>query len=277
MSYSKPDRLNIKVNVSYGLLILATFLLMFFYVPFYKRGFNCSDQSIKFQFRGMIVTTKYLFLLTLFTPLMGIYLFEKYIFRSSTFAQIGPKLSKFFFGFTANLLTTEIFKHSFGRLRPHTYDLCNLTHYCPSGRIFFFFFFYKWSLEYFVFTDTADVYIPTFHCNNEDKVLALNTHFSFYSGHSSLGSYSGTYWILYLHHTLFANFAQFSLKKKIICITVDIILFLVYLFPGFSQWIVCWHFISDVLTGFTAGILYALLTFYFINRDVSQQSTANKS
>lgn len=121
-------------------LIVAPFLIYGLYkTPIYRRGFYCFDTSIQHPFRNLMVPTWLLFLLTLFLPLITIYCIQKFAIKCPE--RTAAELSKFFFGFLVNLSITEMCKHGFGRLRPNTYDCCQLARYCQSGKFFSEFFF----------------------------------------------------------------------------------------------------------------------------------------
>ncbi|KAH9394608.1 Catalytic activity protein, partial [Tyrophagus putrescentiae] len=198
--------------------------------------------------RPLKVPTKWLFFATLFLPLLIINVITRYVIRDGSPFQAKQQLIKFGFGFLINLTVCEIFKKAFGRLRPHTYTFCQLSQLCPSGSV--------------------DQWVESFECKNPDSnwVYLINTRLSFYSGHSSLGSFAGTYLVCFLHET-------FSLLKKALVILFDLFIFTLYLYPGFTQWQIYWHFGTDILTGFTFGIIYALLIFHTVNQSSSRHST----
>lgn len=160
-----------------------------------------------------------------------------------------------FIQFFCNVILIIEFVLAFGRLRPHTYTFCQLSQLCPSGSV--------------------DQWVESFECKNPDSnwVYLINTRLSFYSGHSSLGSFAGTYLVCFLHETVFSRFHKFSLLKKALVILFDLFIFTLYLYPGFTQWQIYWHFGTDILTGFTFGIIYALLIFHTVNQSSSRHST----
>lgn len=96
-----------------------------FYAP-RSRGFDCADFSIQHPFKPIIFRTSWLFICALFLPWLFIYFAEASCDRTR-------QVVRFLFGFVINLLVTEIVKRFVGRLRPHTFEFCNLQRYCPNS------------------------------------------------------------------------------------------------------------------------------------------------
>ncbi|XP_027204501.2 phospholipid phosphatase 1-like [Dermatophagoides pteronyssinus] len=226
------------------ILLIILFIMIFRYWPPYQRGFNCTDKSLQHRFRPLWFKTSYLFLFTLFLPIMIIYMIQRYTSSSSS---CSTGLKKFLIGFMINLNLTEIFKRTFGRLRPHVYDFCHLDRYCPNGT-------------------NIDHYIDSFECiNNDYPWYITNERLSFYSGHSSLGAFAGTFLVCFLHENFYQKLQQQSSTSKSnkwknkLLLSLEMVIFLIYLIPGYSQYLIKWHFLSDILAGFTFGSLHALI------------------
>ena len=128
---------------------------------------------------------------------------------------------------------------------------------------------YIYILKHLIKPGPVDNYIGSFICENQNasSIYITNTRLSFYSGHSSLGSFAGTYILCFIHESFYSNFGQFSLLRKILAIILDFVIFILYLYPGYTQWMIYWHFLTDVLSGFSAGILLALLIFNTVNNN----------
>ncbi|XP_075586524.1 putative phosphatidate phosphatase [Dermatophagoides farinae] len=244
----------LKIDRKIIILLILLFPLIYRFWPPYQRGFNCSDESLKHRFRTLWFKTRYLFISTLIIPLVIIYLIQRYTSPSS--CSSSSNLKKFLFGFMINLNMTEIFKRIFGRLRPHVYDFCHLDRYCPNGT-------------------HIDHYIDKFEClNNDYPWYITNSRLSFYSGHSAMGAFAGTYLACFIHRNLFSqkqpqqqqqqsltgvsNFLN-NWKYRLSLLLLEMAIFIVYLIPGYSQYLIKWHFLSDILTGFTFGTLNALI------------------
>ena len=79
---------------------------------------------------------------------------------------------------------------------------------------------------------------------------------SFYSGHSSVGTYSAVYIILYLYYRLKSE------SKSLIVVQMCVLL--IGLIPGLTQGINYWHHWSDIATGFGVGGLTAYLIINYV-------------
>ncbi|KAJ6219306.1 hypothetical protein RDWZM_005118 [Blomia tropicalis] len=239
-----------QIHVTYRsiLLVLALFVITFQYFVPYQRGFNCSDRTIQHPFKPLLVPSKWLFIFSLLVPLIFIFICKR-LFSASN-RSMGTELTKFAFGFIVNLTFTEITKRTFGRLRPHTYHFCDLSRYCING--------------------PSDIWISSFECINADsnEIMLTNARLSFFSGHSSLGSFAGTYLTWFIHRYFIVQFVQPSKNqiRLILSMFIELSIFLVYLYPGYTQWLIYWHHLTDVLTGFTVGIFIATATFHLVNQ-----------
>jgi len=257
-----PAALSLTVTYRWVLLIVALFCALFMITP-YQRGFNCANKTIQNPFQPLKFPTSWLFFCTLVVPIITIYVTTRFLrkgsYNLSSNSEVSPRLAKFCFGFMLNLTITEFTKRFFGRLRPHTYPFCHLNRYCPEGPV--------------------NVYVPSFTCENPDasSIYITNTRLSFYSGHSSLGSYAGTYLVCFLNESFFSNFSQYSLRGKAFIIALDLSIFGFYLYPGYTQWLIHWHHLTDVICGFSAGIFLALIVFNFVNKCIPRRSIQKES
>ncbi|KAI7698039.1 Phospholipid phosphatase 3 [Sarcoptes scabiei] len=146
-----------------------------------------------------------------------------------------------------NLNFTMIVKRSIGKLRPFTYRFCNLDRYCSEGSI--------------------DRYISTFECINKEFPFFIDEpRESFFSGHSALGTFAGIYLNYFLHTHFYSavverqspNSSSKSLRKYLFFIA-QILLLILSMIPGYTQYINNWHFLSDILVGFVVGSTIAFL------------------
>ncbi|KAJ6642192.1 Phospholipid phosphatase like 1.2 like, partial [Pseudolycoriella hygida] len=203
------------------------------------RGFWCDDQSIRFPHLPMIVDYRILLLICIFLPLTLFRLLpassenDDTIDMDNRLARIGPTSTgwDFMFGFIMNLVLTTYCKLIIARPRPNFYEICQPTVQCEAFETRF---------------------ISDFNCTTP-PFLARNSLQSFFSGHSSTGTYSGFFMALHLA-------AHWSVDYNVKALTCSVLIGL-GLFPGFSQYLNHWHHWSDVLVGQFVGFLMAAAAF----------------
>ena len=120
-----------------------------------------------------------------------------------------------------------------GRPRPNFHSLCKPDIDCKSDE---------------------KIFVSNYTCTNESRWLSRNSNQSFFSGHSSLGTYSAFFLIFYLNDKLRID----ALPKA----HLFSVIFMLGLLPGLTQYKNFWHFASDVLVGDVIGILLALFIYY---------------
>ncbi|XP_063050668.1 phospholipid phosphatase 1-like [Engraulis encrasicolus] len=214
----------------------------------FKRGFFCSDDSIRYPFRED--TISYQLLAGIMVPLtvlvivsgecLSIYL--KPIKAKQSFANsYGPCLYKavstFLFGAAVSQSLTDIAKYTVGRLRPHFLDVCKPqwnTVDCKSGG-----------------------YIESFTCTG-DKVMVNESRLSFYSGHSSFSMYCMVFLALYLQARLQMEWS------RLLRPTVQFFLIASSLYVGLSRISDYKHHWSDVVVGFLQGAVVAVLIVFSV-------------
>ena len=98
------------------------------------------------------------------------------------------------------------------------------------------------------------MFVSNYTCTNESRWLSRNSNQSFFSGHSSLGTYAAFFLIFYLNDKLRIDAL---LKAHLFSV-----IFMLGLLPGLTQYKNFWHFASDVLVGDVIGILLALFIYY---------------
>lgn len=245
------------------LMIGMLWLIRSFDMPI--RGFWCNDHSIRYPHLPMIVDYKILLLICTFVPLA--------IFRllpaSSTkpekadsndivdnnenrLARIGPNSVgwDYMFGFILKLVLTTYCKVIIARPRPNFYEICQPTVQCQSFETHF---------------------ISDFNCTTESH-LAKNSIQSFFSGHSSTGTYAGLFTALHVA-------AHWQVDYNIKALTCSLLIG-IGLFPGFTQYLNHWHHWSDVLVGQLVGMLMAVAAFrmrHWLSQNAGQTSGAKLS
>lgn len=212
------------------------------------RGFWCDDQSIRYPHLPMIMDYKILLLVCIFFPLILFRLLpassssnnkvenadtNDIIDKDSRLAQIGPHSVgwDYMFGFILNMVLTTYCKVIIARPRPNFYEICQPTVQCESYETRF---------------------ISDFNCTTPHH-LARNSLQSFFSGHSSTGTYAGLFTALHVA-------AHWQIDYNVKALVCSVLIGL-GLFPGFTQYLNHWHHWSDVLVGQLVGLLLAVTAF----------------
>lgn len=88
------------------------------------------------------------------------------------------------------------------------------------------------------------------------SLLHLESRKSFYSAHSAFFAYSATFVVLFIHSLV--------PRADLLLSTVKVLIFVCGLYPGMTQTHCFFHYWTDVLTGYTAGIAFALYAFHWV-------------
>ncbi|XP_017123010.1 putative phosphatidate phosphatase [Drosophila elegans] len=217
----------------------------------FKRGFFCSDLSIRYPYRECTITVPMLLLLMLLLPMLFVAVVEVMRickrFRMRLYLRnLWRAEATFSFGFVATYLTTELAKHAVGRLRPHFFQGCQPrlddNSSCSDPQ-------------------NVDLYVEQFHCTNPNLSIRQirELHVSFPSAHSSLSFYSMLLLALYVHGVwrgrggvrVLRHVLQFLLLMAALCVSL-------------SRVADYWHHWSDVLAGALLGMTYAFLTAAYV-------------
>lgn len=206
----------------------------------FKRGFFCSDESIRYPLRDDTISYQLLggvmIPFTLITLVCGECL-SVYLCRGRP---SGPRyvscvykaVGSFVFGAAASQSLTDIAKYSVGRLRPNFLAVCR-----PS-----------W--------DKIDcrpgAYVENFTCSGE-RFQVDEARLSFYSGHSSFSMYCMMFLALYVQARLRSRWA------RLLRPTIQFFLIATAVYVGLSRVSDYKHHWSDVLAGLLQGGLVALL------------------
>uniref|UniRef100_A0A6P4E2B7 Phosphatidate phosphatase n=1 Tax=Drosophila rhopaloa TaxID=1041015 RepID=A0A6P4E2B7_DRORH len=217
----------------------------------FKRGFFCSDLSIRYPYKDCTITVPMLLLLMLLLPMLFVAVVEIMRickrFRTRLYLRnLWRAEATFSFGFIATYLTTELAKHAVGRLRPHFFHGCQPRlddgSSCSDPQ-------------------NAELYVEQFHCSNHNLSVRQirELHVSFPSAHSSLSFYSMLLLALYVHGVwrgrggvrVLRHVLQFLLLMAALCVSL-------------SRVADYWHHWSDVLAGALLGVAYAAITAAYV-------------
>lgn len=210
-------------------VLLSLFsILLFFYSDPWKQGFHTRDTSIQFPLLPLTIGLKGVLLLSFVCPATVIMLTERCMYSRSPVAAC----KRFSFMTLVNVVTMLFFKFAVGRLRPHFIVACQ-----PSVDL------------------SVDRYYsaPEYECRSHSRRLVSNAHQSFYSGHASLAAGAAFFLVLYVQH---------HYPRSLTRATCQLVALLVGTYPGITQIHNHWHHVSDVLTGFAAGVTIATAGFY---------------
>ncbi|EDV52760.1 putative phosphatidate phosphatase [Drosophila erecta] len=217
----------------------------------FKRGFFCSDLSIRYPYKDCTITVPMLLLMMLLLPMLFVAVVEimricKRFRTRLYFRNLWRAEATFSFGFIATYLTTELAKHAVGRLRPHFYHGCQPRlddgSSCSDPQ-------------------NAELFVEQFHCANHNLSTRQirELHVSFPSAHSSLSFYSMVLLALYVHGVwrgrggvqVLRHVLQFLLLMAALCVSL-------------SRVADYWHHWSDVLAGALLGVTYATITAAYV-------------
>lgn len=233
------------VDVSCVLLAGLPFAVLNIQHRPFKRGFFCSDDSIRYPFKEDTISYQLLMgimiplalLLIVFGECFSIYLRSRASFSYEYVACVYKAVGSFVFGAAVSQSLTDIAKYTIGRLRPHFLTVCK-----PH-----------WSL-----IDCKAGYIENFTCTG-DPTLTNEGRLSFYSGHSSFSMYCMLFLALYLQSRMRAGWA------RLVRPTLQFSLIAASLYVGLSRVSDYKHHWSDVLTGLIQGAAVALFTVFCVS------------
>ncbi|XP_051963822.1 phospholipid phosphatase 1 [Xyrauchen texanus] len=222
----------------------------------FKRGFFCSDDTIKYPFKEDTISYQLLMGIiipfTLIVIILGeclpIYLRSRSSFSYEYIGRVYKVIGSFVFGAALSQSLTDIAKYSIGRLRPHFLTACK-----PN-----------WSL-----IDCKSGYIENFTCTG-DQTISNEGRLSFYSGHSSFSMYCMLFLALYLQSRLRFGWA------RLLRPTLQFSFIAASLYVGLSRVSDYKHHWSDVLTGLIQGALVALFTVFFVSDLFNTHSKSHK-
>lgn len=223
----------------------------------FKRGFFCSDESIKYPLKEDTISYELLggimIPFTLIVMIIGECLSVHYkrlqsnsSVRNNYVACLYKAIGTFLFGAAMSQSLTDIGKYSIGRLRPHFLDVCKPNWAeinCKAG------------------------YIENFTCTGETWIVN-EARLSFYSGHSSFSMYCMVFLALYVQARLVEDWA------RLLRPTIQFFLVAASIYVGLSRVSDYKHHWSDVLTGLIQGAIVATLIVVFVSDFFKTRVTA---
>ncbi|CAJ0955587.1 unnamed protein product, partial [Mesorhabditis belari] len=232
------------------LICCAVPLLIFHeFVPAYKRGFYCDDESIRYPFHDSTVSRKMLIVIGLIIPTALILLtelfratawerkcrdqFKSYHMRNRNVHRLIVRLycfiGYFFVGVCFNQLMVDIAKYTIGRQRPHFMAVCQPDigyNKCPD----------------------PELYISNYTCTGTNKKLVHESRLSFYSGHAAFSFYAAWFTALYLQARLYR-----PLFSRLVIPVIQFSLFGGAAYVSYTRISDYKHHWSDVLVGIIMG------------------------
>ncbi|XP_068148587.1 putative phosphatidate phosphatase [Drosophila tropicalis] len=217
----------------------------------FKRGFFCSDLSLRYPYHECTITVPMLLVMMLLMPMLFISVVEvmricKHFRMRQYIRNLWRSQATFSFGFIATYLTTELAKHVVGRLRPHFYSACQPRLHDGSSCA---------DLK------NADLYVEQFYCSNRNisSRQIRELHVSFPSAHSSLSFYSMCLLAFYVHSAW-----QGRGSTRVLRHILQFLLLMSAWYVSLSRVADYWHHWSDVLAGAVLGVVYASITAIYV-------------
>ncbi|XP_073953294.1 putative phosphatidate phosphatase [Choristoneura fumiferana] len=246
-----------KIVMDFVILFCIGFCILVFYLwglP-YQRGFFCDDDSLRHPYKDSTVTNIMLYVVGLGLPILTMCLTEwlrlrdyksgrpREIFGKEIPAWVWEAyqvIGVFLFGVACQQLTTDIAKYTIGRLRPHFFDVCRPNVDCDAAVN-------KWR------------YITDFKCLGDNEKLLKEMRLSFPSGHSSFSAYTMLYFAFYIHK-------RFTWRgSKLLRHGLQFVLVMLAWYTVMTRVSDYKHHWSDVMAGFSVGLLYAVIVFTFVS------------
>ncbi|KGL73833.1 Lipid phosphate phosphohydrolase 2, partial [Tinamus guttatus] len=205
----------------------------------YKRGFYCSDDSIRYPYKPDTITHGLMASVTITCTVLIVTVGEAYLvyterlYSKSEYnnylAALYKVLGTFLFGAAVSQSLTDLAKYMIGRLRPNFLAVCN-----PD-----------WSRV------NCSVYVQLEGiCRGAGRNV---TELSFYSGHSSFGMYCMVFLALYVQARLVWKGA------RLLRPTIQFFLIAFAIYVGYTRVSDYTHHWSDVLAGLLPGAPIAVL------------------
>ncbi|XP_049645021.1 phospholipid phosphatase 2 [Suncus etruscus] len=213
----------------------------------YKRGFYCSDDSIRYPYLPDTISNGFIAGFTTTATIVLVSIGEAYLVHSNRLysrsdfnnyvAAVYKVLGTFLFGAGVSQSLTDLAKYMIGRLRPCFLAVCD-----PD-----------WSRI------NCSTYVQVETVCRGSPANVTEARLSFYSGHSSFAMYCMVFLALYVQARLCWKWA------RLLRPTVQSLLVAFALYVGYSRVSDYKHHWSDVLAGFLQGALVAGFTVKYLS------------
>ncbi|KAJ0173961.1 hypothetical protein K1T71_010107 [Dendrolimus kikuchii] len=227
--------------------VFATALLM----PRFTRGFYCNDESLMYPYHSDTVTTIVLRVVGLCLPILAFFICEyaylhkerndEHCFRIPIPAWVkGFYCTAVSFGIGVCFveIATNISKNTIGRPRPHFLDVCHPSIDCSL---------LEWQNRY--------IQAIEYTCTGNRTHLFQDMNKSFMSGHSSWAAYTMFYLALYLEKRMVWK------ATRVLRHTLQFVVVMLSWFTALSRVSDYKHHWSDVLAGYSVGIIFAVIMY----------------
>ncbi|XP_036452763.1 phospholipid phosphatase 3-like [Colossoma macropomum] len=215
----------------------------------YRRGFYCSDESIKYPAKNReTISDGVLSAAGTLIVVLSITIGESYrihylhegsnaFVRNPYLSALYKQVGVFIFGCAVSQSFTDIAKVSVGRLRPHFLDVCR-----PD----------------FSMINCSLGYITDYMCTGDDSRVQ-EARKSFFSGHASFSMYTMLYLAFYLQ-------SRFTWEgARLLRPLVQFTLLMMAFYTGLSRVSDHKHHPTDVLAGFAQGALVAYCIVFYVS------------
>ncbi|EFO84299.1 hypothetical protein CRE_20474 [Caenorhabditis remanei] len=230
------------------------------FVPPYRRGYYCDDESIRYPWRKSTVSRQMLIVIGLLIPILLILAtelfrtlawekkceqeFKTYHVRNHSVHRLIVRLycfiGYFFVGVCFNQLMVDIAKYTIGRQRPHFMDVCRPDIGYSECK-------------------NPDEYVTNWTCTTTDVKLIHEAQLSFYSGHSAFSFYAAWFTSLYLQARLFR-----PLFSRLLLPVIQFLLFGGAAYVSLTRVSDYKHHWSDVLVGAMMGTAIGIFVALFV-------------
>ncbi|XP_078525662.1 phospholipid phosphatase 2 isoform X2 [Lissotriton helveticus] len=212
----------------------------------YKRGFYCSDSSIRYPYRDDTITHALMAGVTIPSVVIIITTGEAYLVYAKRLqsksefntylAAVYKVVGTFLFGASVSQSLTDLAKYMIGRPRPNFLAVCN-----PDWS--------KVNCTGYVLEDVCRGSVAN----------VTESRLSFYSGHSSFGMYCMLFLALYVQARLAGKWA------RLLRPTIQFFLVSFAVYVGYTRVSDYKHHWSDVLVGLAQGALVAVIIVRYVS------------
>lgn len=201
-----------------------------------KVGFRFNDQSIQRKYVSLSVAYRVVIYGTSVAVMALMYAVNHFYGKK----QVYNLYWKYMFGWLC-IANVNMFVKSFvGRLRPNFLSMNRV------GKDFV-------TAEGF----SEDHVLPEVK-SATDKLMAMESRKSFFSGHAAMGMYAASFVCLW---------ANDALAMNVVVVVFQVISLMTGMYPGLTQWRNYWHHWDDVAVGYFLGAVSAFLTYFYVYHD----------